>query len=282
MSHKATYWLATIEPKRITAGSFRVLFHLCDHHNGERDPKLACFPSQETLIQKTGLSNGGLNKCISGLEDAGILARKRSTIPGTSKPRTYYILGCDAQALQELTPQSGDSIGKLTPLLEGANSTFEGGCLHPSGEEPVKEPVKEPKCADAHVLDQLFDDFWEAHPRAEGKPETRTAFDDAVTGGVNPELLVFSAKSYRAQQVGTEWRHLKSSAGWIKSKRYLDFENQSKAKTQKTGDTAELQASWIIEGKGFLAKKISPSILQDILDRGLVTVEQCKSVGVSV
>jgi len=146
MSHKATYWLATIDPKVITAGAFRVMFHLCDHHNDERDAERACFPSQETLRNKTGLSNGGLNKCIDALESAGLLARKRSTVPGTSNRRTYYILGCDAPNAIGQTPQSGDSTNstqvesamKLTPLLSVANSTFEGGKLHHSGEEPVR------------------------------------------------------------------------------------------------------------------------------------------------
>lgn len=158
MSHKATYWLATIDPKVITAGSFRVLFHLCDFHNDERDPERACFPSQETLRAKTGLSNGGLNKCLDALEDAGLLARKRSTVPGTSQRRTYYILGCDRSNSIDQTPQSGGSANSTeveaeaeqTPLSSEANSTFEGGKLHPSGEEPVrnrkgKEPPNPPR-----------------------------------------------------------------------------------------------------------------------------------------
>lgn len=157
MSHKATYWLATIEPSRITAGCFRVLFHLCDHHNDERDPERACFPSQETLRDKTGLSNGGLNKCIDALESAQLLTRKRSTVPGTSNRRTYYILGCDALESTEQTPLSGDSpnstrvesADELTPLLGIANSTTGVSKLHSSGEEPVrnrkrKEPPNPP------------------------------------------------------------------------------------------------------------------------------------------
>lgn len=133
MSHKATYWLATIPPTTITAGSFRVLFHLCDHHNDERDPEKACFPSQETLRRKTGLSNGGLNKCLEGLEACGLIERRRSSIPGTNKRRTYYVLGCD---MAGQTPLSGD--GGQTPLSGVTNSTPVMDKLHSSGEEPVR------------------------------------------------------------------------------------------------------------------------------------------------
>ena len=106
MSHKATYWLATVPPSMITAGSFRVLFHLCDHHNDEKDADKACYPSQETLMKKTGLSNGGLNKCLNDLENTGLISRKKGTIPESKKRRTYYILGCDIPP-EEQTPESG-------------------------------------------------------------------------------------------------------------------------------------------------------------------------------
>lgn len=152
MSHKATYWLATIDPRTISAGAFRVLFHLCDHHNDERDPESACFPSQETLREKTGLSNGGLNKCLDTLSEAGLLSRKRSTIPGSRERRTYYILGCDRIENTGQTPLNGVSTNSTgveadteqTPLLGLSNYTFEHNKLHPSGEEPVREPKKEP------------------------------------------------------------------------------------------------------------------------------------------
>lgn len=93
MSHKANYWLASLDPARVKAGAFRVLFHLCDHHNAEIDPTIACFPSQETLRVKTGLSNGALNNALNEMEEAGLLLRRRSTVPGSSERRTYYILG---------------------------------------------------------------------------------------------------------------------------------------------------------------------------------------------
>ena len=65
MSHKASHWLATIPADAINASAFRVLFHLCDAHNSQRDPETACFPSQEKLRASTGLSNGGLNNALN-------------------------------------------------------------------------------------------------------------------------------------------------------------------------------------------------------------------------
>jgi hypothetical protein len=166
MSHKANYWLANLDPNAVKSGAFRVLFHLCDHHNDEKRPEMACYPSQGTLRAKTGLSNGALNNALNQMEQDGLLRRKRSAIPGESTPRTYYILGCDFDLIQEQTPENGvspnssllETAQKLTPVSEGANSSFEGGKLQPTGEEPVrtgKESEKPPFIPPANSQSQL-------------------------------------------------------------------------------------------------------------------------------
>lgn len=107
MSHKANAWLAGLDPAQVKAGAFRVLFHLCDHHNDSRDPTRACFPTQEALRERTGLSNGALNAALSAMEEAGLILRRRGTAPGSRMQRTYYILGCDFDLLPEQTPENG-------------------------------------------------------------------------------------------------------------------------------------------------------------------------------
>ena len=54
MSHKATNWLASLDPGLLGHSEFRVLFHLCDCHN----PSQGCFPTQSYLMAQTGASNG--------------------------------------------------------------------------------------------------------------------------------------------------------------------------------------------------------------------------------
>ncbi|MCB5411494.1 MarR family transcriptional regulator [Pseudogemmobacter faecipullorum] len=150
MSHKANFWLASLEPSRVKSGAFRVLFHLCDHHNMERDPMIACYPSQETLRERTGLSNGALNDALSAMEEEGLLIRRRSTVPGTSERRTYYILGCDFDLLPEQTPENGvspnsggpETAEKQTPVLGQANSSFDPGKLRCTGEDPFKNLLR--------------------------------------------------------------------------------------------------------------------------------------------
>lgn|GEM_PF-3445088 len=149
MSHKANYWLASLDPSRVKAGAFRVLFHLCDHHNAETDPARACFPSQDTLRDKTGLSNGALNNALNEMEEGGILLRRRSTVPGSRERRTYYILGCDFDLTAKQTPENGvctnssplEPETEQTPVSEASNSILEANKLQPTGEEPVRNQV---------------------------------------------------------------------------------------------------------------------------------------------
>lgn len=135
MSHKANYWLASLSAEQVKAGAFRVLFHLCDHHNDDRDPLRACFPSQDTLREKTGLSNGALNAALNAMEEDGLIQRRRSTIPGTRTPRTYYILGCDFHLLPEQTPETG--VCSNSGLPESENSTDSGGPEPDTEQTPV-------------------------------------------------------------------------------------------------------------------------------------------------
>lgn len=160
MSHKASHWLASLPPCIMNGGSFRVLFHLCDAHNSTREPDTACFPSQKLLMEKTGLSNGGLNNAINALEDAGLVVRRRTRCPDGTRGPTYYILGCDL-AEAPPSPQNGGGEPCSDPVDNPvdkpvdnpeSNSTFEGkpsplsgvNQLQPGGDKPVIDPLKEP------------------------------------------------------------------------------------------------------------------------------------------
>jgi DNA-binding MarR family transcriptional regulator len=159
MSHKASHWLATIPAEAISASAFRVLFHLCDAHNSQRDPETACFPSQEKLRASTGLSNGGLNNALNALEAANLIRRRRTRNADGTRGPTYYILGCDRDLSQEPPPENGDGEKAAEfcapagdKVVEKAAANSKSGRkpspnsgvnqLHQGGDEPVIDPVK--------------------------------------------------------------------------------------------------------------------------------------------
>lgn len=294
MSHKATYWLATLDPDLVKAGAFRVLFHLCDYHNDERSPEAACFPAQETLMKKTNLSNGGLNNCLTSLEEAGVLRRIRGTAPNTSTRRTYYILGCDFDADTTQTPKNGDSANssgveageKLTPLSGQANSTLEGGKLQPTGDYPVKEPKRIVSSGDDDEID-FYSQFLEAHPRPRETSAAETLFQEIVDGGFDPLVLIDAARAYgvRVASWSEGFRDkVQFSDNWL-----ADSEKWERHKIIQPAErpnlicgVSEVTIKAIQDGKRALCSSVTGTTARQLVEAGHVTPEQCKAAGVNL
>jgi len=279
MSHKATNWFSDIPADLMTSGEFRVLFFLADCHN----PSRGCFPEQAYLRERTGLSNGGLNKCLTGLE-AKCLIKRKTRYDEVKKKRlsTLYQLGCDADFTADLTPQSGDSPNStlgadLTPL---SGDTY----LHPSGDKPVSEPVKEPCASEADPqtidLNSVFvDRFLNIHPRPGSRPETEKGLRIALAAGASPEQLLAAARAYAREQKGNAIRFVQMSENWLDARRWEPF-------VKKTADPASVAAAtdtWVeafVSGNGTLARHCPIDLVRELIDAGRITLEQCRAVEV--
>lgn len=289
MSHRASYWLAQVKPGRIKSGAFRVLFHLCDHHNDERNPARACFPSQETLREKTGMANGTLNSALAQMEADGLLRRIRSTIPGTPVRRTYYILGCDFERMDEQTPKSGVSSNsgppepatEQTPDLERANSRFEVSKLRPTGEEPVKNLERKNVCA----IDAAFDEFWKVYPKPKDRNKSKALFQKAVAAGIEPGLIISAAKEYCRDNAGNGHRYLAYSDNWLKDRRWENQRAATGATTTVSGsdieEVARMTAEKICAGRFISPTGVSDKMVGIMMDLGLVTIDQLRRIGVA-
>ncbi len=300
MSHKANYWLAQLDPTLVKAGAFRVLFHLCDHHNDERDPTRACFPSQETLRARTGMANGTLNSALAQMEEAGLLRRVRSTIPGTRTRRTYYVLGCDFAAVEEQTPKSGVSSAnsgepelegqngmEQTPVFDVTNSGFEANKLRCTGEEPVRNKKERSECPEkksGHTQNG-FSEFWEAYPRSRNRAETEKGYELAIGSGVSPRWLIHAAKAYRAEQAGNSKAYMCSSENWLAQRRWENFPLKSDAGPETGTVSDDLVFFWaqkVNGGKYVSPNAISTPVAAAMLERNLVTLDRLRQAGVAV
>lgn len=300
MSHRANFWLSTLAPEKLSASGFRILFFLCDHHNDEREPALACFPSQETLRTKTGLSNGALNNNLNQLEADGLIRRKKTTIPGTSERRTYYILGCDFAATQELTPEIGVSPNSTklelasgqTPVSTGANSSFDGGKLQQGGEEPVrtgKEPSSSPSTDFKVSFDdvEFSEDDFSALLKAVGFdpdghiPEAwRVSGMDRVRDwlalGLDAERIISAARNHRKR-----FTDLPATPQALN--KAMDLEAARPAKPKPLTHQEILQRSAdMINGDGYCsAALITPSRARELIHLKLVTPERMRERGIA-
>ncbi len=137
MSHKATNWLSGIPATELGHSEFRVLFHLCDCHN----PSAGCFPTQAYLLENSGVSNGTVNNALNALEQKGLIRRNKTWDNKTKRQRpTRYLLGFEFEKDEKPTPEIGD--GADSNLRGDPSPTERASRLQPTGEEPVKKPVK--------------------------------------------------------------------------------------------------------------------------------------------
>lgn len=282
MSHKATNWFSEVPADALTSGEFRVLFFLADCHN----PSKGCFPEQKFLRVKTGLSNGGLNKCLNGLETKKLIRRKQRFNPQTKERlSTLYILGCDEDLDTEPTPLSGD----------GANSTFDADPspllgqtqLHPSGDKPVREPVKEPCASETDPQTNAFskdltEQLLELHPRPGDPIETEAALKKAIAAGTSPEVIISGARAYAEEQKGNSPRYVAYSQNWVTRKGWVPFAPKSAADISANADAVNTRwANWI-KAKAVSAVHCSPRVAHQLCLDGKVTVAECRAAGINL
>lgn len=80
MSEIALAWLSQIPAKDLTHAEYRVLTRLCWLHDAEKG---YAWPGYTHLMETTGISRGGLNKCLTSLEEKGLLTRHKMDTDST-------------------------------------------------------------------------------------------------------------------------------------------------------------------------------------------------------
>lgn len=289
MSHRATQWLASIEPERLSHGEFRVLFHLCDCHN----PSAGCFPKQSYLLANTGLSNGGLNKALQGLERSGLIRRQAGRKERGGQFRaTVYVLEFEPDFAPAPSPLSGDGgPGAPSPLSgdggPASPSPLSGDDLLHSVEMANKEPVNRTgnDCAVGALkgkkFDKFVDHFLDVYPRKSGdRPalivELRLALDD----GISPERILDGAKAYAHEQAGNAPRFLAFPQNWVKARRWNDHPDLSSPSPTSPEAVMRSWAALVRDERDWVAPHITDSMASEMVRRELVTEEQLAKIGI--
>ncbi|MFV1753442.1 helix-turn-helix domain-containing protein [Phaeobacter sp. JH18-37] len=302
MSHKATNWLADINPKDLTNAEFRILFVLCDCHN----PSAGCFPKQSYIQERTGRGSSSVNSALSTLEDKGFIRREQKKNKRSGRQETtHYILGFEFEKSQEPTPNSG--AGKVgakqeqkslpTPnsgdgpdsgFLAKPTPVFEQSRLLKTGvvykEEPVKEPVKEPCAAGAshhQDLNLVLDEIWAAYPRKGDQLATEEAARALIAEGASPADLLAAVKAYAKKAASYDESRVKLSQNFFAG----DFWRRHvpvAAKVASRDEILQARAKTILEGKTFLCRSITAHAAGECITAGLVTPQDCLQAGIAL
>lgn len=125
------------------------------------------------------------------------------------------------------TPQP--SQGGAGAPTEGAGAPSEGAgappfSSYPSApqeEEASTAPVASRGIAPEQKVE--FGNFWSLFPKSQGYDKTLEAWTtEVLENGAIPKQITVAAVAYAHDQAGNDWRFIKSSANWLRDRRYLD------------------------------------------------------------
>lgn len=151
---------------------------------------------------------------------------------------------------------------------------------------PVRGTSKRTMCSaggETHTdfdFDDVLDRFQRAYPRL-GDPEaTHRALRAAIEAGADPERIVRAAWAYAEEQRGNRRQYIAYSENWLDRNGWEKLAPSSIEKQAGAQEVDAHLAETIKSGKRFLCTHISAAKAQALVDRGLVTVEECKKVAV--
>ena len=300
MSHRAVNW--ALEQRHLKPGPWIVLIQLADRHNKDTG---RVSPYQATLAADCNMPRSSINNHLDALEDLGLLRRVQRVNPITKRQLgTFYVLALDFENPPEIdcavskieTRDAGDQTENIGQSRVQNPDT---GAVSKKPQKPcpkngdsrvrildsmnlVKEPGKEPCVAEGPThtdldFSRFVDCFIAEHPRPGDRDLTEDALRKAIEAGVDPEQLIRAAKSYRAEQRGNKRQYVAYAENW------LAREGWKKHEPKKPVDRAaidEATAKLIRSGKRYLCGSITAVTAGELVERQLVTVEECQAVGV--
>ncbi len=128
MSTKALLWAVRMaEERQLSPAQFYVLAMLADHHNPASD---TCFPSQDLLCKRTGLSERMVRYQLTSLVNAGLIEVERRQWP--RRGNVYRLTLSDRQPIAGVERQ---------PIAGDCTKTQETGCRSTGSVPEVRESV---------------------------------------------------------------------------------------------------------------------------------------------
>ncbi|MGB3833737.1 MAG: helix-turn-helix domain-containing protein [Mesorhizobium sp.] len=196
MSHNATNW--AIQQRGLKPATKIVLWHLCDRHN----PDNGCFPSQEKLAADCELSRSSLNDHLSILEARGLIQRVQRMDPETKqRMSTSYVFAFEPEFVK-----TQDVVGPCPEIGHGAMSENgqkpcpknDDSHVRNSDTNLVREPVIEPRGAQARGEEDQFDILWSNWPKEHLPDSKDTALRAFLTLSAEERRMAMrAAEHYR-------------------------------------------------------------------------------------
>jgi len=241
MSWQASQWAIK---QRTGSGPAKTVLMILAEAAGVQDA--ACFLSHDTIAERAELSPRAVWAQMQHLARLGLISRTRR-IDGrghrTSDLITIALTATDATR-DETQPAAGASRTEtLTARRAIPYSHVVQSLPARRAEEPISEPVNEPKedifsvrtepstgkpalrLKGAAPTDQElaeFEEFYGVYPRKEKRKEAKEAFVRARRAGGTHNLIMAGGLAYRGARAGKDPNYTALASSWLNGERWTD------------------------------------------------------------
>jgi hypothetical protein len=212
-----------------------VLLIIADHAS---DDGTNSWPSVSTIARKASLSDRQVKRILRELQDQGLI-RIELQAGGTKdmrddrRPNRYTV---NLNGVTSTTPRTSERGDTTSP--RGDTHDMHG--VTPMSPKPSIEPsIKEPS-----IIDQTFDDFWNAYPRKVAKAAARDLWQRLIRRGHDPAAIIAGAQAYRDAPDREDF-YTAHPTTWLKHERWHD-EHRANPK-RSSGTLMYLQAAQQLE-----------------------------------
>lgn len=261
------------------------------------------WASKSTIAAELELARSTVIKIINELVHDGILIvvgdrrhRNGATVeydismatvedlPDVETPRSEPVPGRGESGLTRPTAgpvRDADPSDSRTPPVRQPDIM-----VSDSRTQTILKPSKNLMRAREPDSSKLFQQFWDAHPRAGNRDRTLALWLEAENSGTDTQRIISEARRYRQMSKGKDKRYLVASDLWLEQRRWDGTGGQGDdASTNKKRDieaNAEMFARKIREGKYVPPVALTDAITAAMRANRMVTDDQLKHLGVRI
>lgn len=182
------------------------------------DERNSCYPGQELLASRAGVSDRTVRRALDELEHIGLIRRERRKDARGFRTSDRYFLHVTKNQPDKLS--GSESYRTSTTELPDIDDRVTG---HPCPSNYPEELPEEQSSSSAVAADGLFlwEDFWEAYPRKVGKQSALKAWRKAAKT-TTPANLLAGAIRFAKDPNLPEKQFIPHPATWLNAGRWDD------------------------------------------------------------
>lgn len=170
------------------------------------DERNSCFPGQQTLADRAGVSTRTVRRALDDLESQGLIRREQRRDQRGMRTSDRYVLNVVKQQADRLSASESHRTSETeSPDIDDSLTG------HPC---PSNYPENSKSELPVTPIVPTFDDFYSIYPLKKSKDAARRAWDKAIKGE-SPEVIIAGAMRFASDPNLPEKKYIKHPSTWL-------------------------------------------------------------------